>query len=238
MVNKKIVRPVVNSSVFKLGNESSFEYTEAYNNLRTNIMFALAANDNGKKAVVVSSACPSECKSTLSSNLAISLAKLQHKVLIIDADLRRPTLHRIFGFKPDCGLSDILLNQSADNAIVGIPGLNLDFLPAGTIPPNPSELLSSKKFAAFISELEKIYDYIIIDTPPVLAVSDALMLSKVSAGVLLSCRYKKTSHSDFSKAVEKLNFAKFPILGAVIVGHEDSLSSANKGKYYSSNFDS
>ncbi len=234
MVNKKIARPTVSRADFKLGNDSPFDYLEAYNNLRTNIMFSLAANDNEKKAVVVSSACPADGKSTLASNLAISLAKLQHKVIIIDADLRRPSLHRIFGFKPDCGLSDILLNQSAENAIVGIPGLNLDFLPAGTIPPNPSELLSSKKFAAFVSELERIYDYIIIDTPPILAVSDALMLSKISAGVLMSCRYKRTSHNDFSKAVEKLNFAGFPILGAVIVGQEDRSSSRVGGAYYSS----
>ena len=128
MATKRITRPVVSKAVFKLGNESPFEYLEAYNNLRTNVMFSLAANDREKKVVVVSSACPSEGKSTLASNLAISMAKLQHKVLIIDADLRRPTLHRIFGFKPECGLSDILLNQSAENAIVGIPGLNLDFL--------------------------------------------------------------------------------------------------------------
>ena len=235
MASKKIARPAVSSAVFKLSNESPFDYLEAYNNLRTNVMFSLAALDNEKKAVVVSSACPSECKSTLSSNLAISLAKLQHKVIIIDADLRRPTLHRIFGIKPDCGLSDILLNKSAENAIVGIPGLNLDFLPAGTIPPNPSELLSSKKFASFISELEKIYDYIIIDTPPILAVSDALMLSNIAAGVLLSCRYKRTSKGDFAKTVEKLKFAQFPILGTAIVGQEDQSTTRVGGYYYSSN---
>ena len=234
MLNKKITRPTVSRAVFKLAGDSPFEYLEAYNNLRTNVMFSLAVNDHGRKSVAVTSACPGDGKSTLASNLAISLAKLQHKVIIIDADLRRPTLHRIFGFKPECGLSDILLNQSAENAIVGIPGLNLDFLPAGTIPPNPSELLGSKKFSAFISELEKIYDYIIIDTPPVLAVTDALMLSNIAAGVLLSCRYKRTSHGDFSKTVEKLNFANFPILGAVIVGQEDTSSSRVGGKYYAS----
>ena len=208
--------------LFKLTNESRFDYIEAYNDLRTNVMFSLAALDSNKKSVVVTSSSPSEGKSTVSSNLAISLAKLQLKVILIDADLRRPTLHRIFGVKPDCGLSDILLSKSAENAILGIPGLNLDFLPAGTIPPNPSELLGSARFAQFLSELEKIYDYIIIDTPPILTVTDALMLSNVAAGVLVSSRYKKTSFGEFSKTVEKLKFAKFPIIGAVVVGKQDS----------------
>lgn len=218
MRNKSKSISVTDSSLYKLSSHSNFAYIEAYNHLRTNVMFSLAALNSPKKSIVVSSANPSEGKSTLSSNLAISLAKLEKKVLLIDADMRKPKLHRIFAAKNACGLSDILLGSGAEKAIVGISGLNLDFLPAGTVPPNPSELLGSKAFAELISEFEKIYDYIIIDTPPILVVSDALTLSNVSAGILLSSMYKNTSYSDFNKMISMLELAKFNILGNVIVG--------------------
>ena len=214
----KKTHAVLSSSSYKISSESSFDYVESYNQLRTNVMFSLAALYSSKKAIIVSSAHPSECKSTVSANLAISLAKLKQKVLVIDADLRRPNLHRIFGVHNERGLSDVILSSSVDNAIIGIGGLNLDFLPAGTIPPNPSELLGSAAVAELISTLEKIYDYIIIDTPPILVVSDALMLSRVAAGMLISCRYKKTTYNDFDKVLNALNLAKFPVIGAVIVG--------------------
>ena len=203
-----------------LGNNDNFAYVEAYNHLRTNVMFALAAAGSNKKTVVVSSANAAECKSTLSANLAISLAKLQYKVLIIDADMRKPRLHDIFGIRNECGLSDVLLNAPAGRAVVGINGLNLDFLPAGTLPPNPSELLASKTFSDLLIQLEKIYDYVIVDTPPLLLVSDALMLSESSAGILLSCRSGRTSYKDLQKALATLKFAKFNVLGAVIVGNK------------------
>ena len=147
-----------------------------------------------------------------------------NKVLIIDADMRKPRLHRIFGIRNECGLSDVLLNAPAGQAIVGVNGLNLDFLPAGTLPPNPSELLASAAFSDLIAQLEKIYDYIIVDTPPLLVVSDALMLSEVAAGILLSCRYRKTPFKDLNKALSALKFAKFNVLGAVIVGSKNSYS--------------
>ena len=223
MVNKKKVakNSVGDILTHRIDNNSPFLYVEAYNHLRTNVMFSLAAVSGKNKTIVVSSAFPEECKSTVSSNLAISMAKLQKKVLLIDADLRKPKLHMIFGLQNKCGLSNILLDSSVDKAIVGIGGLNLDFLPAGAIPPNPSELLGSKVMADLIAEFEKIYDYIIIDTPPVLVVSDALTLSGVAAGVLLSCKYKKTSYNNISKAVSAFEMAKFPILGTAIVGTKD-----------------
>lgn len=217
------------SALYKLSSQSEFAYVEAYNHLRTNVMFSLAALGSEKKSIVVSSAGPSEGKSTLSSNLAISLAKLQKKILLIDADMRKPKLHRIFNAKNSFGLSDILLDSGVEKAIVGISGLNLDFIPAGTVPPNPSELLGSKAFSDLISEFEKIYDYIIIDTPPILVVSDALTLSGTAAGVLLSSMYKKTTYADFNKVLASLELAKFHVLGNVIVGTKEH----RKSRYYS-----
>ena len=217
------------SALYKLSSQSEFAYVEAYNHLRTNVMFSLAALGSEKKSIVVSSAGPSEGKSTLSSNLAISLAKLQKKILLIDADMRKPKLHRIFNAKNSFGLSDILLDSGVEKAIVGISGLNLDFIPAGTVPPNPSELLGSKAFSDLISEFEKIYDYIIIDTPPILVVSDALTLSGTAAGVLLSSMYKKTTYADFNKVLASLELAKFHVLGNVIGGTKEH----RKSRYYS-----
>ena len=221
----KTLRTPTDRTSYILDQCDDFAYVEAYNHLRTNVMFALAAAGTEKKTIVVSSANAAECKSTLSANLAISLAKLQHKVLIIDADMRKPRLHRVFGIRNECGLSDVLLNSPAGRAIVGVNGLNLDFLPAGTLPPNPSELLASAAFSDLLSQLEKIYDYIIVDTPPLLVVSDALMLSEVSAGILLACRYRRTSFKDINRVLSTLNFAKFNVLGAVIVGSKNSYSS-------------
>jgi len=218
MVNKNSKNNPADVLSYRLGSNSPFLYVEAYNHLRTNVMFSMAALGGDKKTIVVSSAYPSEGKSTVSSNLAISLAKLQKKILLIDADMRKPKLHMVFGVNNKCGLSDVLLDASIESAMVGIGGLNLDFLPAGTIPPNPSDLLGSKNMATLIGEFEKIYDYIIIDTPPVLLVSDALTLSDISAGVLLSCRYKKTSYNNVSKALSAFEMAKFPVLGTAIVG--------------------
>ncbi len=202
----------------RLSSDSHFAYIEAYNHLRTNIMFSLAALDCDKKTIVVTSATPSDGKSSLSSNLAISLAKLNKKVLIIDADMRKPTIHKIFSQSNKCGLSNLLLGSSVENAIIAIGDYNLDFLPAGTIPPNPSELLSSKNTSILIKELEKYYDYIIIDTPPVLVVSDALMLSECAAGVLVACRAHKSKYGEVDAALNSLAHANFNILGTVLIG--------------------
>ena len=222
--NTRGLRKTAERCSYIMDKNDDFAYVEAYNHLRTNVMFSLAAADAHKKTVVVSSANASECKSTLSANLAISLAKLQNRVLIIDADMRKPRLHGIFGIRNECGLSDVLLGKPAGSAVVGINGLNLDFLPAGTIPPNPSELLASKACSDLLAQLEKIYDFIIVDTPPLLVVSDALMLSKAAAGILLSCRSGKTLYKNLNKALSVLEFAKFNVLGAVIVGHKNTYS--------------
>lgn len=203
----------------RLSDNSPFAYREAYNLLRSNVMFALAASENSKKVIVVSSAAPAEAKSSVSSNLAISIAKLGKKVIIIDADLRKPKLHTIFEKKNSVGLTDVVVgNADFSKTVIKLDGMNLDFLPAGTIPPNPSELLSSTATHTFIESLETLYDYVIVDTPPLLVVTDALTLSPVAAGVILSCKANQTSYNDFSGVVASLKLANFPILGTVIVG--------------------
>lgn len=213
---------IVDPTKYRLSADSEFLYTESYNHLRTNIMFTVSALQTNKKTVVISSCNPNEGKTTTSTNLAISLAKLKKKVLIIDADLRKPSVHKFFGVKPGIGLSDVLLGASASEAIIGIEGLNLDFLPAGTIPPMPAELLASPLFSDLIAEFEQIYDYIIIDTPPILVVSDALSLANVAAGMLLVSRYMGTTYPEIDKAILSLKLTNFNLLGTVIVGSKNN----------------
>lgn len=229
---KKNNKPVTTDPTqYRLGTDSEFSYTESYNHLRTNVMFSVSALKDKKKTIVVSSCNPNEGKTTTSTNLAISLAKLKKKVLIIDADMRKPSVHKIFGVEAGVGLSDVLLGTSASEAIIGIEGLNLDFLPAGTIPPMPAELLASALFADLISEFEQIYDYIIIDTPPILVVSDALSIADVAAGMLLVCKYMHTGYPDIEKAIMSLKMTNFKLLGTVIVGTKTT--SHLKSKKYS-----
>ena len=213
----------------KLSDSSPFAYREAYNRLRSNVMFALAASENSSNVIVVSSAMPSEAKSSLSSNLAISLARLGKKVIIVDADLRKPKLHTIFEQKNLVGLTDVVIgNADFNSSVIKLKDLDLDFLPSGTIPPNPSELLSSSTTHSFIKSLEAEYDYVILDTPPLLVVTDALTLAPVSAGIILSCKANQTSYNDFSSVVSSLKLANFPILGTVIVGSKMSKFSARE----------
>lgn len=214
--NTKVVE--TNPTQYRLSSDSEFMYTESYNHLRTNVMFTVSALKNKKKVVVVSSCNPNEGKTTTSTNLAISLAKLKKKVLIIDADMRKPSVHKVFGVKYGIGLSDVLLGASPSEAIIGIDGLNLDFLPAGTIPPMPGELLASALFSDLIAEFEQIYDYIIVDTPPILVVSDALSIAGVAAGMLLVCKYMHTTYPEIEKALVSLKLTNFNLLGSVIVG--------------------
>lgn len=212
------------SDLYVLGNNiDSFAYTESYNRLRTNLMFALAAGTFDHKTVAVTSANAAECKTTLCANLGVSLGKLGHKVLLIDADMRSPRLHRLLNEPNTYGLSNVLLSADLGKAIRrGIIEPTLDFIPAGILPPNPSELLASTGFSSLLGELEKYYDIILVDTPPVLVVTDALMLSKLSAGVLVACRYKKTSFADLERAAESLRFADYNLLGSVIIGSKTS----------------
>ena len=167
-----------------LDKELSFQATEAYKTLRTNLVFSLATK--GKKVFAVTSAMQHEGKSTLCANLALTFAQMQARVLVIDADLRKPVQHKLFKLKNKEGLSTLLAGMSSFKAVVNediIPGL--DVVTSGPIPPNPSEMLASENMKQLLSELSNYYDYIIIDTPPVNVVTDALTMSDSIAGVVM-----------------------------------------------------
>ncbi len=196
-----------------------FAVSESYKTIRTNLQFLLTKVE-GCRVIAISSAQAQEGKTTNSVNLAISFSQLGKKVLLIDADLRRPTIAKKLKIENTDGLSGLLAGfASPEQAIVQM-NPNFSVLPSGAIPPNPSELLASLEFERLISTFKQSYDYIIVDTAPVGIVSDALSVGRISDGVLVIVKAKSTTFSDFERVTDSLKLAGVPLLGAVLNGAE------------------
>lgn len=218
-------------NVANLSDKNKFAIVESYKVARTNIMFSLAANE--KKVFAVTSYSKGEGKSTASSNLAISFSKMGKKVLLIDADMRRPNIHNIFKLNNSAGLSNVVSKMISFEEVVKCDVItDLDVLVAGTIPPNPSELMCSNSFIKMIEKLTEKYEYIIIDTPPVGVVADALLLKDLIAGFVVVVREKVTTHRDLSKLLESMKLADTKVLGLVEVGCDISARKGKKKYYY------
>ena len=172
----------------KFGKDLDFASVEAYNLLRTNLYFSLA-DVAGGKVVGVTSPCPQEGKSTTSLNLAYALASAGHKVVLIDSDMRRPSLAGVLEMPLAPGLSNILIDESVDAIHPSVVHENLSVLLSGDIPPNPSELIVSDKMKALIEKLRDIYDYVVVDLPPVNLVSDPIMMSRHLDGMIVIVRH-------------------------------------------------
>ena len=200
-----------------LNENSDFLVQEAYKRLRTNVRFFLRGE--GCKKLCITSGAASEGKSITMINLAISIAQSGQKVLLIDADLRRPALARLMVEKATPGLSNVLSGQESVDAVIrtGIYP-NLDFIFSGDVPPNPSELLGSEEMAGLIAQMEKRYDYILADTPPVGVVSDACLVANLLDGVLLLVRKGRTKKEEVRKAVNSLQLTGARLLGYVFNG--------------------
>jgi capsular exopolysaccharide synthesis family protein len=189
--------------------------SEAYRTFRTNIQFAHL--DKPPRTLLVTSAGPGEGKSTSVANLAITMAQMGTRTLLVDADLRRPVLHSIFEQKKDIGLTNVLLgNVSLEEAVhdLGVP--NLSLLCCGTLPPNPSELLGSEAMRKLIVQLKDVYDVILFDSPPVVAVTDAAVLSTQIDGTILIISSGETTRNAVNRAKSLLNNVQALILGAVL----------------------
>ncbi len=218
--SKKPVTINVASTVEKariLNKDSDFIVQETYKTLRTNIMFALPTTDDNKgKVIVFSSGIPGEGKTTVCINTAITFAQTGAKVLLIDADLRIPKFHKYFGINGKTGFSDVLGGFcKTEQTIVSIPEYNMDCIPAGQIPPNPAELLASQKTVSVLEELKEKYDYILIDTPPITVVTDALAISPASSGMVIVTMERKTSRSTLRETLKALEFANIKVLGLI-----------------------
>lgn len=220
-----------------LGNNVSFNVIESYKSMRTNILFSLSTSES--KAFVISSANPDEGKSTTAVNIAITLAQGNYKVLLCDGDLRKPVQANVFGLKNKIGLSSVLSKMSEiDEAIQSTNIENLDILTSGEIPPNPSELLGSERMRDIINQLSEHYDYIIIDTPPVNVVSDALNLSQFVAGIMVVVKYASTTFYDIGNVISKIRLANMKHLGFIINDIKVKHKSGYYNKYIEYGYDS
>jgi capsular exopolysaccharide synthesis family protein len=183
--------------------------------LRTNIQFS--AIDEELRTIMVTSAGPSEGKTTTIVNLAITYAQAEKKVVLVDADLRKPTLHHTFGVSNRLGLTSVLAGQSQLADVVKSSDVpRLDLLTSGPIPPNPSEILASKRMNALLEQLSQEYDTVLIDSPPALAVTDAQIISTRCDGVLLVVDSGKVKREAAMKAKANLEHVQARILGVVL----------------------
>lgn len=214
-----------------LSADSNFFIREAYKTLRTNTMFALAGQE-GCKIILVTSALQGEGKSISALNLAISFAEAENRVLLIDCDLRRPKLARLLRKSSRVGLSNVLLDPSQLGEVILPGGVDrLDVILSGDIPPNPSELLGSARMESLLAHLRKRYDYVILDTPPVNMVTDAVVLAPKSDGVLFVVRAGQSERGPVSHAVEQLEYAHAKILGFILGDVNGDGTRYGYGKY-------
>ena len=230
MIMERLRKKEIKNKVEKNKN-IEFIISEAYKSLRSNLNFTL--RHEGCKKIVISSPVPEDGKSTTATNIGISIAQTGAKVLIIDCDLRKGKLHRLFNVKYRPGLSDIL-SRSMDvkSVIYKTTYTNLSVMPMGTIPPNPSELLASVEMEELLNKLDNEYQYIIIDTPPVKVVSDALNLVKMVDGVLIVVRQGVTTYPCIASTISRYQFLNANILGFVLNGISLNQDEKNKYSYY------
>lgn len=196
-------------------NEPNSPISEAYRTLRTNILYS--SFDGKVKTILVTSSGSGEGKTTTSANLAVVMAQSGNKTLLIDCDQRKPKVHKFLGISNSFGLSDILLEQKAIEKGIQKTGVeNLQVITSGTRPPNPAELLGSAKMGSFIEELKNKYDFIILDTPPIVMVTDAQLLSKHVDGCVLVVSSGEAEKELAIKAKDLLEKVQAKILGVVL----------------------
>ncbi|MFS0723901.1 CpsD/CapB family tyrosine-protein kinase [Paenibacillus sp. 1P07SE] len=200
--------------IMDINPESSI--AESYRAIRTRIAFP----SDGKelKVIMITSTKQGEGKSSTAANIAISIAQTGKKVVLIDADLRRPALHQMFGVVNHTGLANYLANLSVepDEVVRSLHIDNLFFIPSGLTPPNPAELLTMQRMDEILAYLKKVYDVIIIDTPPALSVSDAQIVAAKSDGVVVVVEYGKVNRSNAKKVSFYLNQVNAKLLGVVL----------------------
>jgi capsular exopolysaccharide synthesis family protein len=190
-------------------------FAESIRSIRTAIVFS--SPDEGSKTLVVTSTGPHEGKTLVASNLGLALAQAGQRTVILDGDLRRPRIHDVFDVGQDPGLSNVLVGDSTLSAALRpttVPQLSV--LPAGHLPPNPAELLGSERYTRLLAELKGRFDWILIDAPPVMAVTDAAVLAHSAGGVVFVIGAEMTSHQSARSALEQLTSAKARLAGVVL----------------------
>lgn len=231
-------KPQKRRRTFILDKNRSFPFQESYRTLRTNLNFTTQAS--GAKSILITSSTQGEGKSTVAINTAISLAQEGKKVLLIDADLRKPSLHRYLRVRPGSipGLSSVLIGKSNfEDAIGYYKILGIDLMIAGQIPPNPTELLALDKFSELIKYAENEYDYVIVDAPPVGIITDAAIISHQTDAVLFIVAHNYATQEEIVSAKKKLEAVNAHILGVVLnnydINHDLQTSVQEENYYYS-----
>lgn len=198
-----------------LDNDAPPGFSEALRAIRTSIIFSSA--DEGARAIVITSTAPGEGKTLVSTNLAVALAHAGQRTIIIDGDMRRPRTHEVFDRPQEPGLSNVLVGTARLRDAMRMTNVpNLFLLPAGHIPPNPAELLGSTRYIELLDELRQEYDWVLIDAPPVMAVTDAAILANTATGVVFVVGAEMTSRRNALAAIEQLTTARAKFIGAVL----------------------
>lgn len=233
MARRAIVSNERNEQEAIFGKKLSFQAAEAYRLLRTNLLFSLPSSSDRKCRVIgVTSANLGEGKSTTALNLAYMLAEAHKQVVLVEADMRLPTISKRLGLNLTPGLSNLLAGMSTGQRVVQNSGIEerLQVIPAGDPPPNPSELLGFSGLKAVIEILAQTSDFIIFDLPPIEEVADALVVSHLMDGMLMVVRQDYASRRAVANAMRQLEHANAKILGFVLNG----AGTPGKGKYKSS----
>ncbi|MCM3602186.1 CpsD/CapB family tyrosine-protein kinase [Robertmurraya korlensis] len=207
-------------------NDPKSPVSEQYRTIRTNIQFSTV--DHEIRTLMVTSSGPGEGKSTTAANLATVFAQQGNKVLLVDADMRKPTVHYTFSLMNTSGLTTILKKQSdLHEAATQIDSSNLFVLPCGPVPPNPAELISSRSMDEFIEVALNEFDMVIFDSPPVLVVTDAQLLANKCDGTVLVVSSNFTEKENALKAKEQLTASKAKLLGVILNNKKQ-----DKSQYY------
>lgn len=215
-----------------LSEKSPFSLQEAYKTLRINVSFSLPGS--GCKCVGIISANRGDGKSSIASNLAISLGQINKKVVLIDCDLRLPTIAQKFGVRSAPGLSNYLSGDVSDIPIVHEQTRGIDLITSGNLPPDSTALISSKEMTALIETLKQSYDYIVFDFPPINIVSDAAILSDQIDGYLIVVRQNASEYQMVEETIRQMRFADAKVIGFAFNGKGAAKKSYYK-KYYKKN---
>lgn len=225
---KKRRKSVVKDIYNLLDENAPVYYAEAYKMLATNIEFVAVAQ--ACKNIMVTSALENECKTNCAVNLSLALASYGKKICLVDCDLRKPSIHRLK--RTTNGLTHVLKGEvKLDKALTNYEGTNLELLLAGMIPPNPTELLASKKMQTLVEELAERFDYVIYDTPPCLGISDVSVLGRYMDATILAVKHDSTEKKLVSRAKSILDNAGIKVIGAVLTEYKANTNASDS--YYS-----
>ncbi|MDV4150433.1 CpsD/CapB family tyrosine-protein kinase [Clostridium sp. AL.422] len=202
---------------------------ESFRKLKTNIQYS--SLDKKCKVIAITSSKPGEGKTFVSSNLALTLSEGNRKVILIDCDFRNPNIHRKFNISNITGLSETLLDKENFNIAIRKYSENFVIITSGNMPPNPSETLASERMAEFLEELKEKYDYIILDTPPLLVVSDPQVISIKADGTILVVRVGNTKKYEIQESYKILKSINANVVGTILNGMKNE-DKKYYGKYY------